>query len=171
VVVTRSSMFLRDDNSDELSFAPVGGGFGGGAVRAPVQGSIRSSINSLDESSLFGGSSAGLSWCDYSAATTGDEEDTEDAQNLVGVTFGSVTLWTFPVTIGDNPSVSGGVPISLKYDFADRRSSPLSPTVFDLERYEEKRCCCPQGDVDDHQSPRRRYGKQLLLGRKERELL
>jgi hypothetical protein len=48
------------------------------------------------------------------------------------VNFGTITAWEFPPTIGDNPSVSAGVPISLGH-------SPSSTVVVDIDAYEKSR--------------------------------
>jgi hypothetical protein len=65
------------------------------------------------------------------------------------VNFGTITAWEFPPTIGDNPSVSAGVPISLGH-------SPSSTAVVDIDAYEKSR------------KPRRTT-RQLKIDCRERE--
>jgi len=65
------------------------------------------------------------------------------------VTFGDVEVCEFLPTIGDNPSVSSGVPVALSFDLERR-------TILRLDSYEENR------------SPRRK-GKSLMIPREVRE--
>ena len=66
------------------------------------------------------------------------------------VSFGQIEVWCFPPTIGDNPSVSCGVPIALD-------SHPQGgSSVEELEQYELRR-------------PPRRTTRDLKINSQDRE--
>jgi len=67
-----------------------------------------------------------------------------------GVSFDHIQFHEFAPAIGDNPFVSGGVPIAL--------GTKLNESVLPLDQYEESR------------GPRR-FGRQLSLTRKDRKAL
>jgi len=58
---------------------------------------------------------------------------TSKSSRQCSIRFGNVHVNMFPVTLGDNPAVSRGLPLSLDY------SAPLTPKTFRIDEYETMR--------------------------------
>jgi hypothetical protein len=75
-----------------------------------------------------------------------------DEDSSTKVCFDAVTIYEFPVAIGDNPAVREGCPIRLGDEL-------LSKSKIDVESYEKER------------SPRHRHSKKLYVDVSERAAL
>eukprot|EP00565_Helicotheca_tamesis_P005343 CAMPEP_0185735972 /NCGR_PEP_ID=MMETSP1171-20130828/26579_1 /TAXON_ID=374046 /ORGANISM="Helicotheca tamensis, Strain CCMP826" /LENGTH=271 /DNA_ID=CAMNT_0028406439 /DNA_START=72 /DNA_END=887 /DNA_ORIENTATION=+ len=73
-------------------------------------------------------------------------------QSKVSVAFATVEIQEYPITLGDNPSVSSGPPLTVSW-------VPSEKTMYSVEKYEGLR-----------ESKRRRSGSQLILKPSERWL-
>ncbi len=66
-----------------------------------------------------------------------------------GVTFDSITIRDYPMTVGDNPSVSSGPPLTIEWDH-------MSEITLSLDSYEESK-------------PAPRNGREMIVPRLARE--
>jgi hypothetical protein len=48
---------------------------------------------------------------------------------MTSISFGSVSVHTHPITLGDNPAVSTGIPVTLDWEY-------VSSQYFDIDEYE-----------------------------------
>ena len=74
-----------------------------------------------------------------SSTTTKNSDETSQNEENKGVSFGSVEVRKYPITIGTNPSVSRGVPCTLEWDHLEDETEKHNINAYERYRPNEER--------------------------------